>query len=165
LWGCSVEKHYDTLSFFFDGVPDPRAVTRGPPGTIKGDIRQSPTYSVHKPWAEERCEECHTRTLRMGSRDSGLCLKCHADSTTEHEHMHGPVAVAACLWCHDPHNSAYAALLKAPAQGVCAQCHAASSLNTQRVPEHGQSDRSCLDCHQGHGGRERFFLRAPGETP
>jgi predicted CXXCH cytochrome family protein len=130
----------------------------------KGDIKQSPTYSAHKPWLEEHCEECHTRTLKLGNRDSDLCLKCHANKTAEHENMHGPVAVGACLWCHDPHNSAYASLLKAPAREVCSQCHATATLNAERVPAHAQADRSCLECHDGHGGKERFFLRASGEA-
>ena len=53
-------------------------------------------------------------------------------------------------------------LLKAPAREVCSQCHAPSTLSSERVPAHMQSDRSCLECHQGHGGKERFFLRATG---
>jgi predicted CXXCH cytochrome family protein len=157
-WGCSIDKHYKTLSFFFDGVPDPNA-----PGRVSGggaastDIQQSPTYSAHKPWKEERCEECHARALKLGGRDSDVCLKCHAEKTTQHEFMHGPVAVGDCLWCHNPHNSAYAHLLKAPARQTCTQCHATSLLDSTRVPEHAQ-ERSCLDCHDGHGGNARFFL-------
>jgi predicted CXXCH cytochrome family protein len=159
LWACTVtEKNYKVLSFFFDGVPNPGEPTRGPHGgTI--DIQQSPTYSAHKPWLEERCEECHTRTLKMGSRDSDLCLKCHASKLTEHELMHGPVAAGACLWCHNPHNSAYAHLLKAPSREVCTQCHSQSMLSAERVPAHAQPDRACLDCHDGHGGNVRYFLR------
>jgi predicted CXXCH cytochrome family protein len=161
--GCSIEKNYKVLSFFFDGVPDPNAPMKPtrPGGTV--DIEQSPTYSAHKPWKEERCEECHTRTLKMGSRDSEVCLKCHAAKMTEHERMHGPVAVGACLWCHNPHNSAYPHLLKGPAREVCAQCHSASMLSAEKAPAHAQENRSCLECHHGHGGDQRFFLREAGE--
>jgi predicted CXXCH cytochrome family protein len=158
LFACSIQKNYKTLSFFFDGVPDPNAPANPThPGGVP-DITQSPTYTAHKPWKEERCEECHTRTLKMGSRDSDLCLKCHAEKTTQYERMHGPVAVGACLWCHNPHNSAYAHLLKAPAREVCSQCHTQAMLSAESVPAHAQADRSCLECHDGHGGSERFFL-------
>jgi predicted CXXCH cytochrome family protein len=160
LWGCSVQKNFKTLNFFFDGVPDPNAPSKGP-GSASAlvDIQQSPTYSAHKPWVEEKCGDCHTRTLKLGNRDSDICLKCHSAKTSEHETMHGPVAVGACLWCHTPHNSAYASLLKAPAREVCSQCHVPAQLNSQRVPEHAQESRSCIECHDGHGGKERFFLR------
>lgn len=165
MWACTVtQKNYKFLSFIFDGVPDPNAPvqTHGPGAKIV-DIQQSPTYSAHKPWLEEKCEECHTRTLKMGSRDSDLCLKCHAAKLTEHERMHGPVAVGACLWCHNPHNSAYAHLLKGPAREVCTQCHAPSMLDSQQVPAHADETRSCLECHYGHGGKVRFFLRQGGD--
>lgn len=159
--GCSVEKHHKTLSLFFDGVPDPGAVQEVRAGVVTPDVRKSPTYSAHKPWAEEKCEECHARMVQSGSRDSRVCLKCHADTPAQHANMHGPVAVRACLWCHNPHESAYAHLLKAPARDVCSQCHVAATLPSERVPEHAMPDRACTDCHSGHGGPQRFFLRTP----
>jgi predicted CXXCH cytochrome family protein len=165
-----VEKNYKTLSFFFDGVPDPNAIAKVTPGATMVDIQQSPTYSAHKPWQEERCIECHARTLKMDNRDSDLCLKCHAAKLTEYPNMHGPVAVGACLWCHNPHNSAYAHLLKAPTREVCSQCHTSAQLNVERVPAHADMNSSCTDCHSGHGGSARFFLHdlqrpAPPASP
>jgi predicted CXXCH cytochrome family protein len=156
--GCSIEKNYKTLSFFFDGVPDPNAPSRAAHPGVPSDISQSPTYSAHKPWLEEKCEECHTRTLKLGGRDSDLCMKCHSESLTSHEYMHGPVAVGACLWCHNPHNSANAHLLKLPGRDLCMQCHAQGLLSN--LPAHSDLRRACLECHQGHGGPDRFFLRA-----
>lgn len=161
LWaGCSIEKHYATLSFFFDGVPDPAAKDRvAEAGGITAAIRNSPTYSYHKPYAEEKCTECHTDRFQLTGQDSSLCLKCHADRTTEHPRMHGPVAAVACLWCHTPHESAQPHLLKKPARDVCIQCHEQNMLSTQRVPAHADAARSCLECHFGHGGTSQFFLR------
>jgi predicted CXXCH cytochrome family protein len=154
-----VEKNYELLSFFFDGVPDPNAPLL--PGATIEQIRQSPTYSIHKPFAEDRCADCHERRFDLGPADSDMCLKCHEAVPSEKPLMHGPVAAVACLWCHTAHESPYVALLKAPPRTACATCHDAAILSSARVPEHApESLVSCLDCHSGHGGTTRYFLHA-----
>lgn len=165
-FSCSVtEKNYTTLSFFFDGVPDPNAKAKGGPGAVALDMASSPTYSVHKPYAAGACAECHSQAYELTPQDSGICMKCHKDRTNEYPKMHGPVAAAACLWCHAPHESAEAHLMKKPAREVCLQCHEAASLSVERVPEHADAARSCLDCHSGHGGTASFFLRPKPDRP
>ena len=158
LWaGCSPEKNYEVLSFFFDGVPDPNAPLLP---TASGEVlRRSPTYSIHKPFQEERCAECHGSRFNLGPQDSGICLKCHEEVTTQQPLMHGPVVAGACLWCHSAHESAYAYLLKGEPRNVCTGCHDASLLGTERVPAHADQTQSCLECHYGHGGTRRYFLR------
>ncbi|VAX41589.1 hypothetical protein MNBD_PLANCTO03-1089, partial [hydrothermal vent metagenome] len=70
----------------------------------------------------------------------------------------------ACLWCHAPHESPYAALFKGPVRQVCSACHAPGMLGTDETPEHlPDAEESCLDCHFGHGGTSRFFLREHGD--
>jgi predicted CXXCH cytochrome family protein len=164
LWGgCSVERNYRVLSFFFDGVPDP-SLNGKKPGSTPGqsaDPKASPTYSVHKPYAEDRCAECHSQQFQLTRKDSGVCLKCHQAETSKHERMHGPVAAGACLWCHNPHESAYPHLFQGEARAVCTQCHDKTVLKTSKVPEHGQETVSCLACHFGHGGTNEFMLRTP----
>ncbi len=158
--GCAVEKNYKLLSFFFDGVPDPsksRATPSGPLGGI-ADPKSSPTYSAHKPYVQEQCSDCHAGRLQMSRKDSSICLKCHANQTSQYERMHGPVAAAACLWCHSPHESAFAKLLKGEARLVCGQCHEPERLTITRAPEHADAARSCLECHSGHGGTRPFML-------
>ncbi|MBK7404381.1 MAG: hypothetical protein IPJ41_07020 [Phycisphaerales bacterium] len=160
--GCSVEKHYDVLSFFFDGVPDPNAPALSKADQLK-QMRDSPTYTIHKPFAEDKCEDCHGRRFNLTRQDSSICLKCHEGVPEEQPRVHGPVAAAACLWCHTPHESAYAALLKGPAREVCTACHEPSMLGTEKVPEHAPSDQtSCVECHAGHGGTARYFLKHGG---
>lgn len=165
IWGgCSVEKNYDVLSFFFDGVPDPNATTLTRADALR-QMRDSPTYTIHKPFAEDKCEDCHGRRFNLSKQDSSICLKCHEGVPDEQPRVHGPVAAAACLWCHTPHESAYAALLKGPARGVCSACHEPSLLGTDTVPQHKPDDTtSCVECHSGHGGTVRYFLKqnAPG---
>src|SRR5262245_6926225 len=127
VWaGCAVTaRNYKTLSFFFDGVPDPTAIPKA--GSLVG-ARTPAAVVVHRPYGEERCAECHKGRARPGRNDSTLCLQCHAGVGSEHEHMHGPVAAVACLWCHAPHESRYASLLRGPDRTVCTQCHTPAML-------------------------------------
>lgn len=161
VWsGCSVEKYYGTLSFFFDGVPNPDAKARAEAaGGITEDIRKSPTFTQHKPFVDENCGACHTTQFGLTNQDSSICMKCHSDRPTQYPRMHGPVAAVACLWCHAPHETAEAHLLKKPARQVCSQCHEPKMFEGSRVPAHTDEKRSCLECHSGHGGERQFFLR------
>jgi predicted CXXCH cytochrome family protein len=164
LAGCSIEKNYKVLSFFFDGVPNPDAMKNASAAERQAAMRQSPTYVVHAPFAQEKCDQCHAG-MQFGQLSSAVCLKCHAEKPGQHEFMHGPVAAGACLWCHSPHESAFASLLKQDARSTCVQCHAPGMLHSTRVPEHADAARSCLDCHDGHGGSVRYFLRPGVTTP
>jgi predicted CXXCH cytochrome family protein len=160
LWmGCSVQKNYRMLSFFFDGVPNPNALPITGAAGGPGAMQASATYVAHKPYVEGKCDDCHQARFQLGKADSGICLKCHAGKPTEHPTMHGPVAASACLWCHVPHESAFASLLKAEPRKVCSQCHDSTMLSVDRVPAHAEAGRSCLECHTGHGGEARYFLR------
>ena len=106
IWsGCSVTpQNYKVLSFFFDGVPDP-SVPPGAIGVRRGPDGKPTFVVVHKPYAEERCDECHRTKYRPSKNDSSICLKCHAPVQTQYQRMHGPVVATACLWCHSPHES------------------------------------------------------------
>lgn len=155
--GCSVEKNYELLRLFFDGVPDPHAAIPLS-GAGAEAMRRSPTYSVHAPYAREECASCHQRRFELSREDSRLCLDCHSQVPGAHERMHGPVAAGACLWCHAPHESPYRALLKAPSQEVCGACHDRGMLG-RSVSAHADPEADCLECHMGHGGARRYFLR------
>jgi predicted CXXCH cytochrome family protein len=171
VWvGCTVTAdNYEFYRFFFDGVPDPTAIV------LPGDrlASESPTYSLHQPFAEDKCVECHGRRFSPQGVSSSVCLSCHEGVTTAQPRMHGPVVTVACLWCHAPHESPYAALFKGPPREVCANCHSPGLLGTTKTPEHlPDSAVSCLECHFGHGGVSRHFLRQaghglgePGTTP
>jgi predicted CXXCH cytochrome family protein len=165
LWSCAVtEQNYATLSFFFDGVPDPTVKgSDGAPLASAQNIKDSPTYSVHKPFAEASCAECHSQAFELTPQDSSICMKCHEKKPTEYPRMHGPVAAGACLWCHSPHESAEPHLLRKAAREVCSQCHESSMLSSTKVPEHADATKNCLDCHTGHGGTASYFLRSAAE--
>ncbi len=170
--GCSEERNYQTLSFFFDGVPDPHAVAttqgivREDGSTTGGPPRPAGTVmSVHKPYADQKCTECHAGTSITVSavQDPNLCSKCHEKVFQGHTAMHGPVIGKACLWCHEPHESASKSLLKTTAPSLCLQCHERELLSTKE-PAHTSPTTSCLDCHNGHGGEKIPFLRASYTT-
>lgn len=160
VWtGCTVTpSNYRTLSLFFDGVPDP-SKTNVLVDPKTGQAMAGMMQSVHKPFFEQACGECHRARVRLSKNDSTLCSKCHAGKEREHEHMHGPVAAMACLWCHIPHESKQAHLLRDEPRALCTQCHLPDVLDAGRVPEHADKDRSCLECHFGHGGPRAFMLR------
>ena len=162
--GCSGRKHYKTLSFFFDGVPDPAADSTGTRLTAeRGGVKF--TVYVHKPYAENNCKACHegdrtqffTLAAAVGPT-ADKCLTCHADVPHQYPNMHGPVAVNACTWCHSPHQSANAHLLKSTPNKVCMQCHGPTGLSPSTA-NHADPKANCLDCHSGHGG-ERNLLKA-----
>jgi len=152
--GCSVEKNYELLSKFFDGVPDPNAV-----GSFDSlAISQSPTFSQHQPYIQDQCSVCHPNPSEMllTKKDSKVCLQCHEDRLDEYPYMHGPVAGVACLMCHNPHLSPLAHLLREEAPKLCLQCHEMNSKYSTQT--HQSPDQDCLHCHDGHGGDVKYFL-------
>lgn len=161
--GCAVTPgNYKLLSTLFDGVPDPSIV----PGSIGIGPGAGPAFVVlHQPYAEENCEACHRSRYRPSRADSRICLECHADVPAQHALTHGPVAATACMWCHNPHESAHPALLRDRDRVVCGQCHTPGLLGIDRVPAHADEGRACLECHTGHGGSSRFMLRPGVPTP
>lgn len=164
--GCKVtENNYKTLSFFFDGVPDPNAPpTTGPSenGSILGTGGGGKVVAfVHKPYAENKCDACHGSTAKQyedfQKPSPTICVTCHQKELNKFPIMHGPVAVGECLLCHAPHESSIPGMLNKPSPQVCVQCHIPELL-PRNPPEH-LSDQSCLDCHYAHGGDKHGFLR------
>jgi predicted CXXCH cytochrome family protein len=162
LWqGCTVTRdNYTTLSYFFDGVPDPN----GKFATVDvktGQVNPLGKFSQHKPFVEEKCADCHSGVAVLSKNSSEICMKCHAAVPTQHRYTHGPVAASACLWCHSPHDAPRPHLLREDDRKLCTQCHAPGALDAEREPAHADESRACLECHYGHGGDRRFLLRHP----
>jgi predicted CXXCH cytochrome family protein len=174
LWaGCSIEKHYDVLSFFFDGVPSPGAVAESPRASAGGSAGETgAAVSFHTAFAERRCQECHGPSARFGmlvrgfeKLDDSTCLACHAETMHAPPRLHGPVAAGLCLWCHRAHESPYPHLLKHPGPELCLGCHDMGLLGPFQIPEHQDRRRDCLGCHAGHGGAEPGFLKPRESWP
>jgi predicted CXXCH cytochrome family protein len=169
--GCSVQEHYELLSFFFDGVPDPNAPAETSPaqtlameGNAEGQLtprRPVVIYTSHKPFADQQCGVCHDspRGRFIPPKGSDICKQCHENVAEGLAVVHGPVAVKDCRWCHTPHESPYPALLRAKPKDVCLQCHEMQDVFAPDLTAHQDPDRSCVDCHYGHGGKSRPFLK------
>lgn len=160
IWsGCSVEKHYDLLSYFFDGVPDPNASLDGPES---GLFARNPrvVYKRHVPFAERLCFDCHSNPsdMKMDRNDSNICLNCHDGVPDQYAYMHGPVVAISCLQCHDPHQSQHDYLLRVSTSELCQFCHNQEMLGVSHEQQHVKQEEQCLNCHSGHGGSQRFFL-------
>lgn len=172
--GCSVERDYQTLSIFFDGVPNPHAKATTQNAGSTADLTRpgaaakagKPVASTHKPFADEKCTACHTRPTEVfaSALDSNLCIKCHEKVLDAYPAMHGAVVGRACLLCHEAHDSPYPSLLKTTAADLCTQCHEPGTFKS-RVDGHNVAMTtnadvvSCLNCHTGHGGEKPPFLR------
>ncbi len=167
---CSPKAGHRALVFFFDGVPpleaevaqveieileDPTEGVLGPPRRVEAVKK----FYNHPAYWENRCAGCHEgegggllKTVR-----EGLCQTCHPDKPARKKFVHGPVAVNDCLSCHLYHKSLYPKVLVADAQTLCFHCHETDELRTDEHHKTIEQER-CIDCHDAHGGDDRFFL-------
>ncbi|GAB4154968.1 MAG: cytochrome c3 family protein [Planctomycetota bacterium] len=183
LAACSAAEHYELLSFFFDGVPDPNAPVVEPPKVPEGPrvvyVPPVPDASemakLHPPYAQRRCDACHQRPRDRRNRVPGqftmqamsglrlpvdqLCFSCHEQQPRTY--WHAPALLGLCVRCHHPHASYNDhLLLRKRVAELCEQCHTAETMvTTERHREFG--DRSCAECHDPHAADVRFFLK-PG---
>lgn len=122
-----------------------------------------PHASDHEPM--ETCKSCHesetpdeTKARELAQQVPKLCYRCHEDESKAFAHVHGPVAVGQCLFCHDPHKSEHAHLLKHKPPQLCALCHTPADLAS--IEKHLESSHvDCLECHSSHASHERFLLK------
>ncbi len=176
LCGCDQVSRYKVLSTIFDGVPNPPppeqvceeyaqvkiaalhdAEQFGPDkNAAVGQQSEHPAYKDKK-----RCGECHEKTRESGfvtDSKEKLCFHCHKNFI-QGAFVHGPVAVAACLSCHDPHSSRHTALLKVAKGELCATCHREKRL-AESMHETAQNHNiQCTDCHNPHYGNSPYFLK------
>lgn len=159
LLSCEPRSRYKTLSFFFDGVPDPDKVVSAP-----GDSRQRADerelknkFLSHGPYEAKLCEACHQRgSNALVLPMEKLCFKCHTMGLNK-KYLHGPVAAGSCRVCHDPHGSGRPFLLVSEAQKFCYYCHAEKAVSATQA--HQGMEVSCTECHDAHSSDNRFFLK------
>lgn len=116
--------------------------------------------SIHPPYAEKRCNDCHDKTTDSGFvvAADALCVHCHKGFPVG-EFLHGPAAVGACRRCHLPHTSKNSNLLVKPKEEVCDICHSEARASRGLHSTAVSKGLVCTECHDPHGGNNRFFLR------
>jgi predicted CXXCH cytochrome family protein len=158
--GCSPKQRYQTLSFFFDGVPNPDEKPRelpGRPGEGGGRPSAPKTYREHGPYGARMCHACHNRsTNALILPVQKLCVNCH-NLQLNKKYIHGPVAAGGCKICHDPHGSSFPYLLVAEPRTFCFYCH--NEKDVARNPAHEGVTEACTECHDAHMSDSRYLLK------
>ncbi len=151
FFGCTPRQRYQTLSFIFDGVPNP---DEKPPerqarlGEIAAAQSAKRTYKEHGPYGAKMCHACHDRsTNALIMPVQKLCVNCH-NLQLNKKYIHGPVAAGGCKVCHEPHGSSFPFLLVAAPQKFCFYCH--NEKDVARNPVHQGVAEECTQCHDAH---------------
>ena len=119
------------------------------------DLSKSDSVFVYadlvQPIFEQKCFACHNNKSRWLSA----------------EYIHGPVALAGCLVCHDPHGGDNQNFLWAedPLE-LCIACHddkeSLVTTNVRSEQVHGIiPKRGCVVCHDPHATENPFMLKQP----
>lgn len=118
------------------------------------------------------CKHCHKpvqanrHKFKPADKTQTTCIGCHKDFKPGHgkrKHWrfeHGPVAVGACLTCHNPHGSNKKNLMSHSQAKLCMNCH--NDLSASRSGLHKThkpvKDAKCMSCHEAHGSKDRHML-------
>ncbi|WP_223550800.1 cytochrome c3 family protein [Aestuariivivens sp. NBU2969] len=171
--GCSVQSGYKVKSFFFDGVPNPNAfVVQDTTVTIiekDSVIVEAPIVkkeetlilgSIHTPFKEYKCFECHDEKNRTKGKLplTELCYTCHNGFKKSYPIVHGPAESGRCTMCHSPHKTDEKKLIYSSKQDLCLQCHEQHDVMANTIHTNIE-EQSCLECHNPHGGENRAFLK------
>src|SRR5277367_2293917 len=133
ITACDTPSRHKLLTVFFDGVPPinsaTNAVTASSSQTNQTAVvvpsKPAPTpentFTVHPPFQQHQCAECHQSSSGMGlkSQQPQLCFDCHKDFLTGQKVKHQPVESGECASCHDPHQSANKNLLLKKGNELC----------------------------------------------
>jgi predicted CXXCH cytochrome family protein len=171
VFSCNPGNNYQTLSFFFDGVPIPKSDIENSDTTIvkpesfkvrnlKMD-NQSEKY-IHQGYKKNECGSCHdvNHAYRLIERQPKLCYMCHENFNDQYKYLHGPVAAGYCTSCHHPHQSNNEYILIIEIEQLCVHCHEPGDVS--KNPSHQNlSSVNCVSCHNSHGGETNHMLK-PG---
>jgi len=159
---CNPTSRYKVLSFFFDGVPLPKAPEA--PGVqlpgLPASAGQSPEvrYREHGPYAAKMCNACHDpaafNTLVLPPEQ--LCFQCH-ELKLDQKYIHGPLASGGCLACHDPHSSQFRYFLVSASDTFCFYCHTREAI--AKTSAHAGVQGQCTDCHNAHESDKKYLLK------
>jgi predicted CXXCH cytochrome family protein len=168
--GCATpEERHRILTIFFDGVPPlhPVEPVLAPEDLDEGDaprVRRTAVVnlnaSIHGPYAEKECEQCHSSRYsnRLKAESEDLCWTCHDREDFAGEVVHGPFEAGFCQGCHDPHRSEHEYLLLSDSADLCEGCH--EQYDMAAIAEHSSGkDRLCQSCHDPHAADRKYMLK------
>ena len=174
--GCDPVARHKMLSTVFDGVPslpEPEQLCRDYADRKVAELRDELTgkktvqvavtagdRSQHPPYVAKKCDDCHDKTTESGfvKPKQELCYVCHK-GFIKGSYVHGPVAAADCLFCHEPHTSRYPALLKKDFDETCAMCHREERMAGSLHKRVAESRIRCVECHNPHSGTAPYFIK------
>ncbi len=156
---------------------------------LHGQSPSAPARKPHVPFAGKSCVECHKEIVsskvmclatkeqmctlcheipaagglsRLTEASERLCLKCHTKDKFKGSYVHGPVAVGACVACHDPHGNNPAELVGVSGRQMCLTCHTDMEARLKNAKfQHKAVVDNCTNCHAPHASDHRYELRAP----
>lgn len=108
--------------------------------------------SVHPPFMQRECMQCHDAGNRMRPRDDLLdsCKSCHARFFSD-EVGHAPVSDGDCAICHNMHRSLKPHLLTQDVATLCTDCHGGPEELSEEA-HRGKGVEQCTRCHDPHFG-------------
>ena len=166
--GCSRDTRRNLTSYIFDGVPAPPdpekycaawlAAKQEKSGGVKKAVKEH--GSVHPPYKEKRCKDCHDTSKAGGlvAPTKELCFMCH-DTIVKGAYGHAPAVSGDCLACHVPHDSNYPHLLKEEKDKICLSCHKERRMAQGLHDRVAKAGIVCYDCHNPHAGNAQYFLK------
>jgi predicted CXXCH cytochrome family protein len=176
---CAPQTRHAVLDFVFDGVPPYRA-----PGEQPAQVAAGPTdpddawqleyqrrvelnaqkgqemarWNAHKPYAENRCESCHTSARFSELSETGWTVVQGAgegyagENLAEGGRLKLPIDEL-CLSCHEtygpehPENAGFR--LHGPVvSGWCISCHQAHTSPNESLLTFEPAARLCVQCHE-----------------
>ncbi len=167
FWGCDTASNYKTLSYFFDGVPNPDSVAiNSVDSNSKSNIQnQNISHNTiqlhsHKPYTSRECSKCHQSSFsnKLVKDINDLCFDCHAELIKDSIYVHGPVAEGYCVKCHQPHTSTNDNLILKTDQSLCYECHLKTDILKNKA-HYEIKDTICWVCHNPHAQSKQYFLK------
>ena len=163
---CDRYARYQALRIVFDGVPNPDLPMVIDNMTAEGISQKKVlpvSYEHPSGLGEDRCTLCHGGISNMVMPPADICLICHSEVMKASVFIHGPAAID-CLACHDVHKSVQKTLVKKGDPALCFDCHYIQNRERMYEPDDHRTLQEgqlvCLPCHDPHGGKDRFFIKA-----
>jgi len=174
-------RKHKILTTIFDGVPDLPALEELCEENVEdlfnkyyeqriaeaagGDWEEDTTLnrtrgSKHRPWREKNCLACHNFQAenKLKRPKNKICFMCHKNFI-QGKYVHGPVAVGACLACHNPHSSENPSLLRRSLKTICFKCHLEKRQAAAMHDKVIANGMYCVDCHDPHSRNMHYFLK------